>query len=73
MTEHQELRARLTGALIGLARATDGNEHLINPSATAAVLDTASRWYGVTYREDREAVMTAFNAMHADGTYPKLK
>ena len=42
-------------------------------AATAAVLDTASRWYGVTYREDREAVMTAFNAMHADGTYPKLK
>lgn len=33
------LTDRLTGALIGLARATDGNEHLINPSATAAVLE----------------------------------
>ena len=39
MTEHQELRARLTGALIGLARATDGNEHLITERATAAVVE----------------------------------
>lgn len=29
----------LTGALIGLARATDGNEHLINPAATAVIVD----------------------------------
>lgn len=40
MREHQELRARLMGALIGLARATDGNEHLITESATAAVVDS---------------------------------
>ena len=40
---------------------------------TVEVRDTASRWYGVTYREDRDAVMAAFAAMHADGTYPKLK
>lgn len=39
MSEHQKLRERLTGALIGLARATDGNEHLITESATAAVVE----------------------------------
>lgn len=33
------LRDRVIGALIGLARATDGNEHLISASATASVLD----------------------------------
>lgn len=32
------LQDRLTGALIGLARATDGNEHLINPDATAVLI-----------------------------------
>ena len=35
-----ELQDKLTGALIGLARATDGNEHLINPSATAVVVES---------------------------------
>lgn len=40
MSEYQELRARLMGALIGLARATDGNEHLITESATAAVVES---------------------------------
>jgi len=40
---------------------------------TVTVRDTASRWYGVTYREDREPVMEAFRAMYADGTYPALK
>lgn len=30
---------RLTGALIGLARATDGNEHLISRSSTAVIVE----------------------------------
>ncbi len=33
------LRDKLTGELIGLARATDGNEHLINDSATAVIVE----------------------------------
>lgn len=33
---------RLTGALIGLARATDGNEHLIRPSSTAVIVNCLS-------------------------------
>lgn len=33
------LQEKLLGALIGLARATDGNEHLITPSSTAVLVD----------------------------------
>lgn len=32
--------ARLLGALIGLARATDGNEHLISPSSTSVMIES---------------------------------
>ena len=35
-----ELQDKLTGALIGLARATDGNEHLIRESATAVIIES---------------------------------
>ena len=34
-----ELQDKLTGALIGLARATDGNEHLISERSTAVVIE----------------------------------
>lgn len=33
----------LIGELIGLARATDGNEHLINPSATAVLRECLAK------------------------------
>lgn len=42
-------RKRLIGALIGLARATEGNEHLITPSVNAVVSDSLTA-------EDPEAV-----------------
>jgi hypothetical protein len=35
------------------------------------VLDTTSRWFGVTYAADRPGVVAKFAALHADGTYPK--
>ena len=35
------------------------------------VLPTAERWYGMTYREDIEAVRAAIAGMKADGTYPE--
>ena len=35
-----QLQDKLTGALIGLARATDGNEHLISPSSTAVIVES---------------------------------
>lgn len=37
--ETDRLRDRLTGALIGIARAADGNAHLISPSATAVIVE----------------------------------
>ena len=38
--------------------------------ATVKVLDTDSRWFGVTYAADRQGVVDKFAALHADGTYP---
>lgn len=35
-----ELQSKLIGEIIGLARATDGNEHLINDSATTLIIDS---------------------------------
>lgn len=38
--------------------------------ATVKVLDTDSKWFGVTYAADRPGVVAKFAALHADGTYP---
>ncbi len=38
--------------------------------ATVRVLDTDSRWFGVTYSADRPDVVSKLAALHADGTYP---
>lgn len=38
--------------------------------ATVKVLDTDSRWFGVTYAADRPGVVAKFAELHADGTYP---
>ena len=38
---------------------------------TVEVLDTASRWFGVTYREDKETVQASIRALVASGEYPK--
>ena len=34
------------------------------------VLDTDSRWFGVTYSADRPSVVAKFAQLHADGEYP---
>lgn len=39
--------------------------------ATVKVLDTDSRWFGVTYSQDRPGVVEKFAQLHADGTYPE--
>lgn len=39
--------------------------------ATARVLTTTARWYGVTYREDKPAVSAAIAEMTAQGEYPE--
>lgn len=36
-----------------------------------SVLRTTSKWYGVTYREDRDSVVNAIKAMVDNGVYPE--
>jgi len=38
--------------------------------ASVKVLDTTSRWFGVTYSADRPAVVEKFAKLHEDGEYP---
>lgn len=38
--------------------------------ATVKVIPTHDRWFGVTYREDKEAVVNAFKALCREGVYP---
>lgn len=42
-----------------------------NGEATVKVLDTDSRWFGVTYAADRPGVVEKFASLHKDGTYPE--
>ena len=35
------------------------------------VLDNSDKWYGVTYKEDKEAVVEAFRDLKAAGVYPE--
>lgn len=46
-------------------------DHLINTGkATCEVLDTTSKWFGVTYPEDRPEVVAKLAALHEAGQYP---
>lgn len=47
------------------------NDEIQNNRATVTVLHSHDKWYGVTYREDREGVVEALAAMKAQGIYPK--
>ena len=38
--------------------------------ASVKVLETQDKWFGVTYKEDKESVVTAFKKLIADGVYP---
>ncbi len=39
--------------------------------ASVKVLDTDSKWFGVTYAADRPGVVVKFAQLHADSTYPE--
>ena len=39
--------------------------------ADVRVLDNEDKWYGVTYKEDKAAVVEAFRALKAAGVYPE--
>ena len=36
------------------------------------VLESHDQWFGVTYKEDKEAVMSAVGRLIADGVYPSV-
>ena len=42
-----------------------------NGSASVDVLETKDTWFGVTYQEDKEAVMEAFKNLTDAGVYPQ--
>ena len=39
-------------------------------TATVEVLDTTSKWFGVTYPEDRPAVVAKIQSLVEEGVYP---
>ncbi len=46
-------------------------DHLImNKTADVKVLDTSSKWFGVTYAEDRDSVVAKLQALADNGEYP---
>lgn len=40
--------------------------------ATATVLKSADKWYGVTYKEDKNVIVAAMQQMVSNGTYPRV-
>lgn len=40
--------------------------------ANVKVLETQDRWFGVTYKEDKETVQEAFKELIADGVYAEM-
>lgn len=47
------------------------NDLIVTKKVTCKVLDTPSKWFGVTYAEDRLATVDAINALIAEGKYPE--
>ena len=47
------------------------NDLVNSGKAKVKVLDTTSKWFGVTYAADRPAVVAKFAELHANGEYPE--
>ncbi len=47
------------------------NNLIVNGTAKVKVLDTPSKWFGVTYAEDRSSVVEKINELIAKGEYPQ--
>ena len=41
--------------------------------ASVAMLDTTSKWFGVTHQADKPQMQAALQKLHEDGTYPNLR
>ena len=46
-------------------------EKIEDGSAEVKVLRSADKWYGVTYKEDKETVVNALQSMKDNGLYPE--
>ena len=46
-------------------------ELLQEGKADVRVMVSVDKWYGVTYKEDKESVVEAFRALKAAGVYPE--
>ncbi|GBU06720.1 nucleotidyltransferase [Bacteroidales bacterium] len=46
------------------------NNLIVSKKVTVKVLDTSSKWFGVTYAEDREGVVQKIHALIEAGEYP---
>ena len=46
-------------------------KNILNNNISVKVLNTASKWYGVTYKEDKESVLTAIKSMINENLYPE--
>ena len=47
------------------------NKLIGDGTATLRVLRSAAQWHGVTYKEDKPALMAAIEKMIAEGKYPR--
>ena len=47
------------------------NKMINDGTATCKVLDTTSKWFGVTYSEDRPDTVARIAQLVADGVYPQ--
>lgn len=47
------------------------NKLINEKTATVKVLDTTSKWFGVTYAADRQGVVDRISALVAEGVYPE--
>ena len=47
------------------------NDLIVEKKVTCKVLDTPSKWFGVTYAEDRPQVVIKINELIRKGTYPE--
>ncbi len=46
------------------------NELIISNTVTVKILDTPSKWFGVTYADDRSSVVTKLKELSLNGNYP---
>ena len=48
------------------------DELIQEDKAAVKVLKSTDRWYGVTYKEDKESVVSAIKSMKENGIYPEI-